>query len=138
MRMPVNRRAALQALLVTFLWSTSWILIKQGLQEIPPITFAGLRYAIASAVLLPALWRRRAEVSTLTRGQWVQLTVLGLFFYALTQGGQFVTLNHLQAIPFSLILSFTPLLVAATGAIALNEHPSRLQWAGGESLRRSW
>jgi drug/metabolite transporter (DMT)-like permease len=37
--------AALQALLVTFLWSTSWILAKIGLDDLglEPISFAGLR-----------------------------------------------------------------------------------------------
>jgi len=130
MRTPVDRRAILQALFVTFLWSTSWVLIKRGLQEIPPLTFAGLRYAIACSLLLPGLWRRRQEVRALTRVQWLRLGALGLVFYTLTQGGQFLTLNHLDAIPFSLILSFTPLLVAAVGTIALRELPSRLQWGG--------
>ena len=45
--------AVLQALLVTFLWSTSWILIKVGLDDLDlaPISFAGLRYALAAAIL---------------------------------------------------------------------------------------
>ena len=130
MRTSANGRAILQALLVTFLWSTSWVLIKVGLEEIPPLTFAGLRYAIACAILLPGLWKRRAEVRALTRTQWAQLIALGVVFYALTQGGQFLTLNHLDAIPFSLILSFTPLLVALGGILALREIPARLQWFG--------
>jgi drug/metabolite transporter (DMT)-like permease len=130
MRTRSDRRAILEALFVTFLWSTSWILIKWGLKEIPPLTFAGLRYAIAACVLLPGLWQRRAEVAALTHGQWLQLLALGLVFYALTQGGQFLTLKYLDAIPFSLILSFTPVFVAATGTVALRERPSRLQWIG--------
>lgn len=42
-----HTRAVLQALLVTFLWSTSWVLIKIGLADIPALTFAGLRYVLA-------------------------------------------------------------------------------------------
>jgi len=41
------------ALFVTFLWSTSFVIIKIGLAEIPPLTFAGLRYTIAFICLLP-------------------------------------------------------------------------------------
>ena len=130
MHKTIDRRAVLQALFVTFLWSTSWVLIKWGLQEIPPLTFAGLRYAIAACVLLPGLWRRRSEVAALTGIQWIELLVLGLVFYALTQGGQFLTLKYLDAIPFSLILSFTPLLVAGAGTFTLRERPTRLQWIG--------
>lgn len=49
-----NPKAVLLALFVTFLWSTSWVLIKLGLQaSLPPVTFAGLRYTLAFLCLLP-------------------------------------------------------------------------------------
>jgi drug/metabolite transporter (DMT)-like permease len=130
MRRSVDRRAVLLALLVTFLWSTSWILIKRGLQEIPPLAFAGLRYGLAFLLLCPAMWTRRGEVRRLTPGRWAQLAALGLVFYAMTQGGQFLTLARLDAIPFSLVLSFTPLLVAIGGWIGLRESLSAIQWIG--------
>jgi drug/metabolite transporter (DMT)-like permease len=123
-------RAIVLALLVTFLWSTSWILIKVGLNEIPPLTFAGLRYAMAFLILLPGLWRQKTEISALSGKDWMRLAVLGLVFYALTQGGQFLTLLHLEAVTFSLLLNFTSLLVALFGIVALQEVPSRLQWGG--------
>ena len=46
--------AVLQALFVTFLWSTSWVLIKIGLDDLDlkPLSFAGLRYALAALILL--------------------------------------------------------------------------------------
>jgi drug/metabolite transporter (DMT)-like permease len=69
-------------------------------------------------------------VRTLTSGDWLQLGLLGLLLYALTQGCQFLTLKHLDAIPFSLILSFTPIFVAGTSVFVLRERPSRLQWIG--------
>ena len=49
-----------EALLVTFLWSSSYILVKIGLDQIqiPPLTLVALRYAVASAVLIPLALRR--------------------------------------------------------------------------------
>jgi len=123
-------RAILQALLVTFLWSTSWILIKYALNEIPPLTFAGLRYMMAFIILLPGLGKHKVEMLALSTKEWRRLAVLGLVFYTMTQGGQFLTLNHLEAVTFSLLLNFTSVLVAFFGIIALREVPSRLQWAG--------
>jgi len=123
-------RAILQALLVTFLWSTSWILIKYALDEIPPLTFAGLRYTLAFIILLPGLWKHRVEMRALSTREWRRLAVLGLVFYTMTQGGQFLTLNHLEAVTFSLLLNFTSVLVAFFGIVALREVPSRLQWGG--------
>ena len=120
----------LEALLVTFLWSTSWVLIKKGLAEIPALPFAGIRYGLAFVVLLPGLWRHRQQVRRLSGLDWVWLSALGVVFYALTQGGQFLTLQYLEAIPFSLLLSFTPVLVAAAGVFLLKERPRWLQWMG--------
>lgn len=123
----------LQALLVTFLWSTSWILIKIGLREIPALTFAGLRYTLAFLVLAPmvvAKAEHRRAVRRLGARRWAELIVLGLVFYTLTQGAMFVALAHLPAMPVSLILSFSPVAVALLAIPWLGELPTRLQWAG--------
>lgn len=122
-----------QALLVTFLWSTSWVLIKLGLEEIPALTFAGLRYTIAFFVLiLLALSsaERRSALRSLSLRRWVELGVLGAIFYTLTQGAMFIALEHVPAISLTLILSFTPAVVALMAIPWLGERPRRIQWIG--------
>ncbi len=125
-----HRRAVLEALFVTFLWSTSWILMKVGLREVPALMFAGLRYAMAWLALLPIAWGARHEVRALSRRDWGWLAALGLIFYALTQGGVFLSLSHLDAVTLSLVLGFTPVLVALAGLFTLHEHLAGTQWAG--------
>ncbi|MBS7623631.1 EamA family transporter [Candidatus Bathyarchaeota archaeon] len=39
----------------TLLWASSFILTKAGMQGAPPLTFAALRFSIASVALLPIL-----------------------------------------------------------------------------------
>jgi drug/metabolite transporter (DMT)-like permease len=125
-------RAGLEALLVTFLWSTSWILIKVGLKDIPALSFAGLRYTLACLVLLPFAWRsgRLKRLGQLPAAKWLEVGALGLFFYAVTQGAQFMSLAFLPAMTTSLLLSFTTILVAFLGIVLLGEKPTALQWAG--------
>ena len=130
MRLSPHLKAILQAFLVTFLWSTSWVLIKIALAEIPPLTFAGLRYTLAFLILLPLLWKRKTEVAVLSPREWRGLVILGLVFYALTQGGVFFSLKYLNPLPFSLMLNFTTVLVAIAGIAALREWPSWWQWLG--------
>ena len=130
MRCPSHRRAVLEALLVTFLWSTSWILMRIGLREIPALTFAGLRYALAFLVLLPWLWNARRDVRALSPRDWGWLAALGVVFYALTQGGVFLALARLEAAPLSLVLSFTPILVGLLGLATLHERATAVQWIG--------
>jgi drug/metabolite transporter (DMT)-like permease len=124
--------AVVQALFVTFLWSTSWVLIKIGLEDIPALPFAGLRYALAFLCLLPLAVRsgQLAKLPSLPAGMWLRLIALGLLFYALTQGAQFLSLFYLPAATTSLMLSFTTILVALLGIVLLREHPSAMQWAG--------
>ena len=130
--MPHHARAVLQALFVTFLWSTSWVLIKVGLEEIPALTFAGLRYALAFVLLTPLLVRREARraLARLTRQEWLLLVALGLVMYTLTQGAQFLALDRLPAQTTSLVLSFSPVVVAFLGMALLAERPTALQGAG--------
>jgi len=127
-----NLKAILLALLVTFLWSTSFIIIKWGLAEIPPLTFAGLRYSIAFLCLLPFAFRKsnRKEIKSLNKKSWRQLILLGMLFYVFTQGAQFVGLSLLPAVTVSLLLNFTPVIVAVLAIFLISETPTFLQWGG--------
>lgn len=125
-------KTALQALFVVFLWATSWVFIKIGLQEIPALTFAGLRYALAFLCLLPFLFfnRQWTSLRSLSKGQWMRLLFLGVLFYALTQGASFVALAYLPAITVNLLWSFSSVTVALMGIAWLAERPTRFQWFG--------
>lgn len=125
--------AILQAVFVTVLWSSSWVLIKQGLEEIPALTFAGLRYLLAALILWTLLLlspRRRAGLAALRPADLRGLLGLGLVAYGLTQGAQFLALTRLPAQTTSLVLSFTPVVVAVLGAVLLGERLIGRQWLG--------
>jgi drug/metabolite transporter (DMT)-like permease len=132
LRESAHLRATLQALFVTFLWSTSWVLIKIGLKDIPALTFAGLRYTLAWVCLLPLAVRsgQLTALAQLTRRDWLRLVALGLLFYAVNQGAQFLALERLPAVTTSLLLSFTPTFVALLGIVLLAETLTRAQWGG--------
>lgn len=127
-----NLKAVLLALLVTFLWSTSFIIIKWGLADIPPLTYAGLRYFIAFLALLPfALKKKNLErMRSLTKGELKKLFLLGILFYSLTQGTQFVGLSLLPAVTVSLLLNFTPVIVAVMAVFMISEIPTGSQRLG--------
>jgi drug/metabolite transporter (DMT)-like permease len=129
---PSRPAAILQALFVAFLWSTSYVLIKIGLEDIPALTFAGLRYFVAFLLLLPLLPRgdHGAALRTLHRRAWLRLGMLGLLLYAGTQGAQFVALAYLPAVTVNLLWSFSSVAVAVLGIGLLGERPAGRQWAG--------
>lgn len=124
--------AVLEGLFVAFLWATSWVFIKIGLQALPPLTFAGLRYIIAFACLLFVLLfsKSKQEVKGLPGRVWAQLIILGVLFYAVTQGTQYIALAYLTAISVNLLWNFSSIVVALLGIIWLSEKPTYLQWGG--------
>jgi drug/metabolite transporter (DMT)-like permease len=122
--------AVIQALFVTVLWSSSWVIIKFGLEDIPPVIFSGLRYTSASFILLFAIFikeENRKQVFNLSRMKWIELIVYGIIFISLTQGAMFIALDLLPAITVSLMLNFTICVVIVLSAILLKEKPSVLQ-----------
>jgi drug/metabolite transporter (DMT)-like permease len=124
--------AVWQALFVTFLWSTSWVFIKFGLTDIPALTFAALRYSLAFLCLLPLMLQpvHLASLRHLSKWGWLRLVVLGLLFYTVTQGAQFLGLAYLPAITVNLLLSCTIIVVTLLGIGLLGERPTLWQGAG--------
>ncbi len=129
-----HANAILLGVFITFLWSTSWILIKIGLKnDLPPLSFAGLRYFVAFLCLIPfvlAIPAERATLKNLTRADWGWLALLGLVVITLTQGAQFLSLSYLPAAMVSLVLNTTSVFVGLAGIYLLKEMPTRQQWFG--------
>lgn len=74
--MQASRRRDLAAFwLFSALWSGNWLLIKIGLEGLPPFRFAGLRMLIACALLAPFVWRRRR--SNVTAGEARSIALVG-------------------------------------------------------------
>ena len=119
---------------MTFLWSTSWVLIKFGLRsDLPPVTFAGLRYTLAFLCLLPVVLfntENRKTIRELPKAQWGELILLGLLYYTLAQGSQFVGLALLPAPTLTLLLNFSPIFIAVYSMYSIHERTSLLQWGG--------
>lgn len=125
-----HHRAVVEALFVTVLWASSWVIIKFGLEDIRPLTFAGLRYTVAAVILMGAIvWKK--EHREFTRNQdrswWLTMALYGVVFVAVTQAAQFIGLDLLPAITVSMLLNLTPIIVLALGILTLREVPTRLQ-----------
>ena len=58
------------------------------------------------------------------------MILLGIIFYTFTQGTQFLGLSLLPSVTVSLMLNFTPIIVAILGIFLLSEKPTLLQWFG--------
>ena len=132
MRPPNRLKAILVSLLVVIIWSSSWVLIKIGLREIPALTFAGLRYFMAFLVLLPFLLQRQVkqQIREFSRNDWKLIILLGLISYFIAQGAQFLSLDYLPATTLSLMLNLTSVFVTFSAIFLIKEVPTPVQIIG--------
>jgi drug/metabolite transporter (DMT)-like permease len=76
------------------IWGSTWIFMKLGLRDLPPVTFVGLRFLVATFVLWPYVWLRRQAVPRDLK-QWTWIIVASLAFafnYGLLfWGGQYIS-----------------------------------------------
>ena len=122
----------IEASLVTFLWSTSYILIRIGLKEINPLAFAAYRYIIASLILLfPFLYQlKKGKINKLSPKSVTIFLLLGFTGFFIAQGLQFFGLYFLNSVTVTFILNLTPIFVLGLSVFFLNERPSTLQLMG--------
>lgn len=71
--MTKQSKAELALLGVTFIWGTSFAIVKDALAHINPIDFLSQRFLLASAVLVLLFWRdiRRLRQKDLMAGVWI-------------------------------------------------------------------
>jgi drug/metabolite transporter (DMT)-like permease len=72
-------------LLLCLIWGSTWLFIKLGLADLPPFTFAGIRFVIASAILFAIIKVRRITLPK-KRADWQLLAVTGLLSFSLNYG----------------------------------------------------
>ncbi len=130
--LPVSNRAIAlgEALLTTFLWSSSYVLIKRGLVNISPLLFAGSRYFLAFLCLLTVFLLTRKTFPPLEMKEWAYLACLGLSGYAGMPAFQFLGLLYIGATDSAFISNFNPLFVALVSWAVKKKSPRKIQWAG--------
>jgi drug/metabolite transporter (DMT)-like permease len=94
--------------LLCLIWGSTWLFIKLGLADLPPITFVGLRFLIAAAILwLIVVWRRAPLPRN--NSEWGMLALTGLlsaFNYCLVFWGEQHTSSGLAAVIQTIIPAY--------------------------------
>ncbi|HET9528100.1 MAG TPA: EamA family transporter [Pyrinomonadaceae bacterium] len=78
-------KARIVWLILCGIWGSTWLFIKLGLEDLPPLTFAGIRFVISCAILFPLVRLRRLPLPK-TRGDWILLVVTGVMSFSLNYG----------------------------------------------------
>jgi len=77
------------------IWGTTWIVIKIGLDDLPPISFAALRFLLASVILLVLL--RVQGIPLPQRHEWRLLAMTGVLQFAVNYSLVFWAEQHISS-----------------------------------------
>jgi drug/metabolite transporter (DMT)-like permease len=78
-------KARLVWLILCGIWGSTWLFIKLGLEDLPPLSFAGIRFVI-SCLILSAIIRFRSLRLPRSSSDWKLLIVTGVLSFSLNYG----------------------------------------------------
>src|SRR6266446_2360237 len=72
-------------LILCGIWGSTWLFIKLGLADLPPLTFAGIRFVLASLILSMLILARGVRWPR-SRTDWILIAIVGLLQFSLNYG----------------------------------------------------
>jgi drug/metabolite transporter (DMT)-like permease len=70
---------------LSLIWGSTWLFIKLGLRDLPPISFAGIRFVIAAMILLVVVAVRRPQLPSGLR-EWGFIAATGFLAFTMNYG----------------------------------------------------
>src|SRR4051794_33939895 len=105
--------------LLVLIWSSTWVAIRIGVEDVPPLLGAGVRFALAGAgLLLVARLTRRP-----LRSDPVLVAVLGLLPFATTYGLIYWAEQYIPSGLTAVLFGVLPIYTAALVLVFLREEP---------------
>jgi drug/metabolite transporter (DMT)-like permease len=119
-------KARLVWLVLCGIWGSTWLFIKLGLADLPPFTFAGIRFVIALAILCTIIRIRRIALPR-ARADWILLAITGILSFGFNYGLVFWGEQYISSGLAALLQATTP----AFGLVFAHFHlpGERLSWA---------
>ena len=120
-------------LILCGIWGSTWLFIKLGLEDLPPLTFAGIRFVIACAIVFAIIRIRGLELPR-ARADWILLAVTGILSFGFNYGLVFWGEQYITSGLAALLQATLP----AFGLVFAHFHlpGERLSWTriGGVAL----
>ena len=120
-------------LTLCIVWSSTWLAIKVGLRDLPPISFVAIRFVVAVVVLL-AVSIGRTRLLPQTRGDYWVLAVTGVLMFGLNYALLFWGELHVSSGLAAVLQTTIPIFGMLFAHWMLPDEPLRLQKLSGALL----
>jgi drug/metabolite transporter (DMT)-like permease len=81
---PRRWKTLLAFAIIYVVWGSTFLAIRIGVREVPPLLLAGMRFFAAGIVLYG--WMRATGTASPTRGEWVSTTLLAVLIFLVDYG----------------------------------------------------
>jgi drug/metabolite transporter (DMT)-like permease len=117
-------KAIFALIVVCFLWGTTWVAAKIGVDDMPALQLSGIRQLLGGTCYIIFFLSKRA---TLPKGkEWVTIIILSLLNFALTNGLCNLGVKYISAGLGAIIGAIFPLWIVIIGLFSVREKiPSR-------------
>jgi drug/metabolite transporter (DMT)-like permease len=120
-------------LTLCIVWSSTWLVIKIGLHDLPPISYAGIRFVVAVIVLL-AVSVGRVRLLPQRRSDYALLGFTGVLMFAVNYGLLFWGELHVSSGLAAVLQATIPIFGMVFAHLMLPDEPMRLQKLAGSLL----
>src|SRR5207253_7527253 len=113
-------------LTLCIVWSSTWLAIKVGLRDLPPISFVAIRFLIA-IIVLTAVSAGRVRLLPLLRADYVALAFTGILMFAINYTLLFWGELHVSSGLAAVLQATIPIFGMIFAHWLLPDEPLRLQ-----------
>jgi drug/metabolite transporter (DMT)-like permease len=113
-------------------WSSTWVAIKVGLRDLPPISYAGIRFLVAIIVLFAVSIGRVRLLPR--RGDLALLAFTGVLMFTLNYGLLFWGELHVSSGLAAVLQATIPIFGMIFAHLMIPAEPTRLQKLAGAAL----
>ncbi len=103
--------------IVYFVWGSTFLAIRIGVEHVPPFLLAAIRFSIAGAVLL--VWMRVRGEPSPTRQQWTSALMLAVLIFVLDYGLLFWAEQRVPSGVAAVMMATIPVFMALSEIIIL-------------------
>lgn len=112
-------------LILSGIWGSTWLFIKLGLRDLPPISFAGIRFVTAAAVLAAIVTVRRLSLPRKAR-DWAFIALTGFLSFTVNYGLLFWGEQHVSSGLAAVLQATIPLFGLVIAHFLLPNEPMRV------------
>lgn len=105
---------------IYFVWGSTFLAIRIGVLEVPPLLLAGIRFSIAGLVLYA--WMRARGTPSPTRSEWVRISLLGTLIFLVDYGCLFWAEQRVPSGVAAVVLATIPVFITLLDILVLRTH----------------